>query len=257
MKRTSPYSSSSLFPSVQMWKVLLHNTDNSNQASHCDMVWQQTHIAKEHLKTALDPLSATCVFCFQWAQLGERSSLPPSLFVLKRKPIDLCVLLSLAHSSTRHIIGDIIRDIAQIEDWSGSVSFSNSQSGFAGKPDWAIRESGWLARECLFRKIGAISSDQEGEHNAWNLCLEVAEQGPSGTRVESFLDEELARTAVTCLFSMYLLCQEVSDAWQSEDCWKVWYDVLKRLSFSSTLVLVSLREESVLQTPGLQVLHQL
>ena len=51
-------------------------------------------------------------------------SLPPSLFLFKRKPLDPCFLLNLAHSSIRaHIVGDI----AKIEDWSGSVSFCNSQ----------------------------------------------------------------------------------------------------------------------------------
>ena len=35
--------------------------------------------------------------------------------------------------------------------------------------------------------------------------------------------------------SMDLLCQEMSDAWQSEDCWKVENDVLVWLCFSSAL----------------------
>ena len=49
--------------------------------------------------------------------------------------------------------------------------------------------------------------------------------------------EELARRALSCHLSMDLLCLEMSDAWQSEDSWKVGQDVLKWLGFSSALCL--------------------
>ena len=53
-------------------------------------------------------------------------------------------------------------------------------------------------------------------------------QSRSGMRVESFLEaEELARTALSCHLSTDLLCLEMSDAWWSEDSWKVGHDVLK------------------------------
>ena len=43
-----------------------------------------------------------------------------------------------------------------------------------------------------------ISSDEEGEHNAWNLFLEVLEQSRLEMRMESFLeDEKLAGTALS------------------------------------------------------------
>ena len=87
------------------------------------------------------------------------------------------------------------------------------------------------------------SDDEEGEHNALNLFLDVVAQSSSGMPVGSFLeDEELARTALSCHLSMDLLCQEMSDAWQSE--------------YIGTFPFVLLREDSVLQTPGLQVLQQ-
>ena len=88
-----------------------------------------------------------------------------------------------------------------------------------------------------------ISSDEEDEHNAWNLFLEVEGQSLLDMLVESFLEnEELAGTALSCHLSMDLLCQEMSDAWQSLD--------------RRTFLFVLLREDSVLQTPGLQVLQQ-
>ena len=72
------------------------------------------------------------------------------------------------------------------------------------------------------------SDDEEVEHNVLNLFVDVVEQSSSGTQVESFLeDEELARTALSCHLSMDLLCQEMLDAWLSEDCRKVGNDVLK------------------------------
>ena len=73
-----------------------------------------------------------------------------------------------------------------------------------------------------------VSSGEEDEHNAWNLSLGVVGHSRSGIRVEGFLqDEELARTARSCHLSMYLLSEEMSDAWWSEDCWKVGNDALK------------------------------
>ena len=74
----------------------------------------------------------------------------------------------------------------------------------------------------------SFSSDEEGEHNVLKLFLEVVEQSRSGMLVESFLgDGELARTALSCHLSMDLLCQEMSDAWWSEDCWTVGIDGLR------------------------------
>ena len=53
--------------------------------------------------------------------------------------------------------------------------------------------------------------DMLSSHNAWNCVLEVVGQSRSGLRVEGFLeDEELAR-ALSCHFSMDLLCQKMSD----------------------------------------------
>ena len=47
------------------------------------------------------------------------------------------------------------------------------------------------------------SVDEEGEHNAWNLFLDVAAQDSLGMLVERFLeDEELARTALSCHLSL-------------------------------------------------------
>ena len=64
-----------------------------------------------------------------------------------------------------------------------------------------------------------ISSDEEDEHDAWNLFLDIVEQSRSGMLVVSFLeDEELARTALSCHLAMDILCQEMQAAWQSEDC---------------------------------------
>ena len=95
--------------------------------------------------------------------------------------------------------------------------------------------------------------DEEGEHNVMNLFLEVVGQTSSGMRVASFLeDEELARRALSCHRSMDFLCQEIQAAWWSEDCQKVKHDAPK----CSGLFPCLLREESVLQTPGLQVLHR-
>ena len=95
--------------------------------------------------------------------------------------------------------------------------------------------------------------DEEGEPNVMNLFLEVVAQTSSGMRVASFLeDEELARRALSCHRSMDFLCQEVQAAWWSEDCQKVRHDVPK----CSGLFPCLLREESVFQTPGLQVLHR-
>ena len=87
------------------------------------------------------------------------------------------------------------------------------------------------------------SNGEEGEHNALNLFLDVVAQSSSGMLVGSFLeDEELARTALNCHQSLDLLCQEMSDAWQSV--------------YIGTFFLVLLMEDSVNQTPGLQVLQQ-
>ena len=78
-----------------------------------------------------------------------------------------------------------------------------------------------------------FSSDEEGEHNVSSFFLEVVEQSRSGMLVASYLeDEERARRALSHP-SMDHLCQEMLDAWQSEDWRRVGNDVLRRLSFTS------------------------
>ena len=78
----------------------------------------------------------------------------------------------------------------------------------------------------MFEKISF--EDEEGEHNVLNLFLEVVGQSRSVMLVESFVDEEeLAKTARSCHLATDLFCQEVQDAWWSEDCWKVRNDVLE------------------------------
>ena len=58
------------------------------------------------------------------------------------------------------------------------------------------------------------SDDEEGEHNVLNLFLDVVSPNSSGVLVESSLeDERLARTALSCHYSMDLLCQEMQVAW--------------------------------------------
>ena len=82
-------------------------------------------------------------------------------------------------------------------------------------------------------------------------------QSSLGVPVEDFFEnEELARKALSCHLSMDLLCQEMQDAGRSEDYRKVGNDVLEQLSFNSALFRWLVREESVLQTRGLQVLHR-
>ena len=52
-----------------------------------------------------------------------------------------------------------------------------------------------------------ISSDEEVEHDAWNLFVDNVGQSRSGMLVVSFLeDEELARTALSCHLAMDILC---------------------------------------------------
>ena len=50
------------------------------------------------------------------------------------------------------------------------------------------------------------SSDGEGEHNGWNLFLDVVAQNSPCMLVESFFEDgERARTALNCHLSMDLL----------------------------------------------------
>ena len=70
-------------------------------------------------------------------------------------------------------------------------------------------------------------------------------------------DEELAKRAVSGHLSFHLWSQEMHAAWWSEDCWKVGNDVLELAGLPAVPLFFPclLREETVLQTPGLQVLH--
>ena len=133
MKRTSPYSSSSLFPGVTN-ELLPWNQHAAQSASSQHRQQQPSiHFVKEHLKTAPDPLLVTCVFCFSMSSTW-RTLLPPSLFFFQKKHNrSLCLFESCAqlHSGT-HCRGhsmnrDIIEDNAKIEDWPGSGSSSNSR----------------------------------------------------------------------------------------------------------------------------------
>ena len=63
---------------------------------------------------------------------------------------------------------------------------------------------------CVNKADETTSSDEEEEHNAWNLFLDVVAQYSPGMRVESFLeDKELARTVLSCHLSMDLFCKEL------------------------------------------------
>ena len=95
-----------------------------------------------------------------------------------------------------------------------------------------------------------------------------------GMLAKSFLeDEELARTALGCHLSMNLFLPDArlsrvtrEFSWQSDGgctshlaiLWaaRVGKRGLKQLALVMLVFLVLLREESVLQTPGLQVLHR-
>ena len=64
------------------------------------------------------------------------------------------------------------------------------------------------------KEVDATSSDEAGEHKAWNLFLDVVAQDSPGMLMESFfVDEELARTTLSCHLSLDLFCQEMLVAW--------------------------------------------
>ena len=108
---------------------------------------------------------------------------------------------------------------------------------------------------CLLRmKDDIISTDEEDEHNACDCFPEVVGHSSSGMLVESFLgDEELARTAVifqwmSCARKCKLLGSLRTAGRQETMC-------CSDCASAAPSFNILLRDESVLQTPGQQVLH--
>ena len=88
----------------------------------------------------------------------------------------------------------------------------------------------WSSNCACTRRHARQPSDDEDEHNAWNLFLKVVGAvsfGHAGGKESFFEDEKLARTALSCHLPMHLLRQEMSDAWWFEDHWKVGHDAMK------------------------------